>query len=58
MMDRSIERVEALEEALVAAIDFIDRYVDIEDGPDGAPAPNHAMSLNTYLQEVLDGKHD
>jgi len=56
-MDRSIERVEALEEALVAAIEFIDRYVDIEDGPDGAPAPNHAMSLNIYLQQVLDGKH-
>lgn len=57
-MDRSIERVEALEEALVAAIEFIDRYVDIEDGPDGAPVPNHAMSLNIYLQQVLDGKHD
>jgi hypothetical protein len=57
-MDRSIERVEALEEALVAAIAFIDQYVDIVDGPDGAPAPNYAMALNTYLQQTLDGKHD
>lgn len=56
-MDRSIERVEALEEALVAAIEFIEQYVDVEDGPGGLPLPNAAMSLNTYLQEVLDGKH-
>lgn len=56
-MDRSIERVEALEEALVAAIEFIDRYVDVDDGPGGLPIPNAAMSLNIYLQQVLDGKH-
>jgi hypothetical protein len=56
-MDR-INRVEALEEALIAAIEFIDRYADIDDGPGGIPVPNAAMSLNTYLQEVLDGKHE
>ena len=54
-MDRS--RIDALEEALTAAISFIDQYVDVEDGPDGIPAPNYAMSLNTYLQEVLEGKN-
>jgi hypothetical protein len=54
-MDKN--RIDTLEEALTAAIDFIDQYVDVEDGPDGIPAPNYAMALNTYLQEVLEGKH-
>lgn len=55
-MDKN--RIDALEEALTAAITFIDQYVDVEDGPDGIPAPNYAMALNTYLQEVLEGKDD
>jgi hypothetical protein len=45
-----------LEEALMAAMAFIDRYVDVVDGPDGIPVPNYAMALNTYLNEVLEGR--
>ncbi len=50
------KRIEMLEEALTSAIAFIDQYVDVEDGPDGIPAPNYAMALNTFLNEVLEGK--
>jgi len=52
------DRIEMLEEALTSAIAFIDQYIDIEDGPDGIPAPNYAMALNTFLNEVLEGKDD
>jgi len=53
-----LHRMGELEEALMAAMAFIDRYVDVVDGPDGIPAPNYAMALNTFLNEVLEGKHD
>ena len=52
------DRIEMLEEALASAIAFIDQYIDIEDGPDGIPAPNYAMALNTFLNEVLEGKDE
>jgi len=51
------DRIEMLEEALTSAIAFIDQYIDIEDGPDGIPAANYAMALNTFLNEVLEGKN-
>jgi len=50
------DRIEMLEEALMAAMAFIDRYVDVVDGPDGIPVPNYAMALNTFLNDVLEGK--
>lgn len=50
------DRIEMLEEALASAIAFIDQYIDVEDGPDGIPLPNYAMALNTFLNEVLEGK--
>ena len=50
------DRIEMLEEALTSAIAFIDQYIDVEDGPDGIPLPNYAMALNTFLNEVLEGK--
>jgi hypothetical protein len=53
-----LRRMGELEEALMAAMAFIDQYVDVEDGPDGIPAPNYAMALNTFLNEVLEGKDD
>jgi hypothetical protein len=51
-----LHRMGELEEALMAAMAFIDRYVDVVDGPDGIPVPNYAMALNTYLNEVLEGR--
>lgn len=46
-------RIEALTEALEAAADFLERYADTEDGPDG-PEPNTAMSLMSYINRVLE----
>lgn len=52
-----LERLEHLEDALIEAMSFIERYVDVVDGPNG-PEPNEAMSLNIHLRQTLDGKYE
>lgn len=51
--DQYESRIEALTAALETASDFLDRYADVEDGPDG-PEPNTAMSLMSYINRVLE----
>lgn len=39
-------------EALEAAREFIERFTDVVDGPNG-PEPNRAMQIVTMIDEVL-----
>lgn len=50
--DQYKARILELEAALQEAIEFIDNYADVVDGPDG-PEANSAMSLNSYLIDVF-----
>ena len=49
------KRIRELEAAIQEAMDFIDRYVDVIDGPDG-PEPNEAMQIHWHLYDVLEKK--
>jgi hypothetical protein len=51
-------RITLLEGAILELMEFVEKYSDVVDGDDGQPEPNHAMSLITMAQDVLDGKHD
>lgn len=51
----SAARIRELEAAIQEAMDFIDRYVDVIDGPDG-PEPNEAMQIHWHLYDVLEKK--
>jgi hypothetical protein len=33
--------------------DFLERQIDVMDGPDGAPQPNTAMKLAMWLRAVM-----
>jgi len=57
-VERSQRRIDALEGAVQELIEFVENYADTIDGEDGQPEPNHAMSLVTMAQDVLEGKHD
>lgn len=46
-------RIEKLEAALQDTLAYLDQYVDVVDGDNGAPEPNAAMSLTTRIEEVL-----
>lgn len=52
-----LKRLEHLEDALIEAMEFIERYSDVVDGLNG-PEANEAMSLNIHLRQILDGKYD
>jgi len=52
------ERIAKLEGVIQELIEFVEKYSDVVDGDDGQPEPNHAMSLVTMAQNVLEGKHD
>lgn len=52
--DHAEKRLREVLAALQEAIDFIEQYSDVVDGPDG-PEPNAAMSMATHLQLILDG---
>ena len=47
------DRIEDLEAALQDTLAYLDQYVDVVDGDNGAPEPNAAMSLTTRIEEVL-----
>lgn len=34
--------------------EFLDNYVDVNDGDDGRPVPNRAMALQQRVQEAHD----
>jgi hypothetical protein len=42
-----------IEQALIDALEFVERYEDVVDGDYGEPAPNRAMTLAQNLREVL-----
>jgi len=52
------ERIAKLEGVIQELMEFVENYSDVVDGEDGQPEPNHAMSLVTMAQNVLEGKHD
>jgi hypothetical protein len=52
------ERIAKLEGVIQELIEFVENYSDVVDGDDGQPEPNHAMSLVTMAQDVLERKHD
>jgi hypothetical protein len=33
--------------------EFLDNYIDVDDGEDGQPRPNRAMSLDMEIDRVL-----
>jgi len=39
---------------LVRVSEFLDDYVDVEDGDYGMPRPNRAMSLKSDVDAVVD----
>ena len=39
---------------LVQVSEFLDNYVDVEDGDYGEPRPNRAMRLKTSVDEAID----
>lgn len=47
-----------LEEALLAALAFIEDQSDVIDGDYGEPAPNRAMQLASEIKEVLEPQRD
>jgi len=53
----NIERIVAsahdLVDALQQCAEFLDNYSDVNDGDDGQPVPNRAMSLLQYVDAVL-----
>ena len=53
-MTKEQKRIVELEAALQEAMDFIDGYVDTQDGPDG-PEANPAAGLYAFLAQTLDG---
>jgi C4-type Zn-finger protein len=52
------ERIANLEGVIQELMEFVEKYSDVVDGDDGQPEPNHAMSLVTMAQDVLERKHD
>jgi hypothetical protein len=56
--EKLTKRIANLEGAVQELIEFVEHYSDVVDGDDGQPEPNHAMSLLSMAQNVLDGKHD
>ena len=54
----SQKRIELLEGTILELMEFVDNHADVVDGDYGQPEPNHAMSLLSMAQNVLDGKHD
>ena len=44
----------ALHDALLSAIQFAERFSDVEDGDDGHPEPNDAMRLVSQLESALE----
>jgi hypothetical protein len=53
-IDKSKKRISRLEGVIQELMEFIENYSDVVDGDDGQPEPNHAMSLITMAQDVLD----
>lgn len=39
--------------ALMECAEFVDNYVDVNDGDDGRPTPNRAMSLHSLILSVI-----
>jgi F0F1-type ATP synthase delta subunit len=52
------ERIAKLEGVIQELIEFVEKYSDVVDGDEGQPEPNHAMSLVTMAQDVLEGKYE
>jgi hypothetical protein len=48
------QRIADLEYALSIALEFIETYSDVVDGDDGQLEPNHAMSLMSEIQNILE----
>lgn len=46
-------RVVVIEDLLERCADFLDGYVDVQDGDDGQPEPNKAMRLLSAIREEL-----
>lgn len=40
-------------DALVEASEFLDNYVDVDDGDYGEPRPNRAMSVQTSVESAI-----
>jgi hypothetical protein len=49
----SMTPLEQAREALTEALEFVEGYVDVLDGPDGQPRPNAAMLLEQTLLAAL-----
>ncbi len=49
------ERINELEADLLECQEFIEVYVDVNDGDDGQPIPNKAMRLCSMIDESLHG---
>lgn len=41
------------DEALEAALEFVERFSDVCDGPCGEPVPNEAMQIASMIKEAL-----
>jgi hypothetical protein len=46
-------RIAALEQLLLRCAEFIEPYVDVNDGDYGVPVPNAAMSLLSAINEEI-----
>ena len=55
IIEQLINRVQEIEAALQEAIEFVDKYADVDDGDDGQPIANPAMALQQYLEQALYG---
>jgi len=40
-------------DTLTECLEFLDNYVDVEDGDYGQPRPNKAMSLSSRIEAVI-----
>lgn len=50
---RAVNSHADLLEALESALEFVEDYEDVDDGPDGRPVANKAMSLASQLREAI-----
>ncbi len=50
----SVQNLGGVLDVLADVADFLDNYVDVDDGDYGEPTPNRAMRLHTAVSNAIE----
>ncbi len=54
MRVNSVQDINGVLDVLTELEDYLDNYVDVDDGPYGEPVPNRAMRLMVGVQDAIE----